>query len=94
MQLEIERGFLVCLVARAQAHQLLIELQLKYMPYRLRLCIEVKDLTPSGLRPRPFGLWVFTLGRPTGSLLITAFFRVKIIVDYDKYVVSSPCGLS
>ena len=46
--------------------------------------MEVKDLTPAGLRPRPKGLWVFTRGCPTGSLHITAFGRVKIIVDYDK----------
>ncbi len=60
----------------------------------LRLCIEVNDLTPSGLRPRPYGLWVFTRGRPTGSLQITAIFRIKIIVDYDKYAVSSGKPLS
>ena len=50
----------------------------------LRLCIEVKDLTHPGLRPRPKGLRVFTRVRPTGSLQITAILRIKIIVDYDK----------
>ena len=60
----------------------------------MRLYIEVKDLTHSGLRPRPLGLWVFTRVRPTGSLLITAILRIKIIVDYDKYAVSSAKALS
>ena len=64
------------------------------MPSILRLCIEVKDLTPTGLLPRPKGLWVFTRGRPTGSLQITAILRIKIIVDYDKYAVSSAKALS
>ena len=59
-------------------------LPLTKMPTKLRLCIEVKDLTPTGLRPRPKGLWVFTRGRPTGSLHITAIVGVKKIVDYDK----------
>ena len=64
--------------------RIIFRLPLTTSPPYLRLCIEVKDLTPTGLRPRPFGLWVFTRGRPTGSLQITAFVRVKIIVDYDK----------
>ena len=60
----------------------------------LRLCIEVKDLTHTGLLPRPNGLWAFTRVRPTGSLQITAIFRIKIIIDYDKYAVSSAKALS
>ena len=79
-------GFLVCPVLGL--------LPLTEMPSYLRLCIEVKDLTPTGLLPHPKGLRVFTRGRPTGSLHITAIVRIKIIVDYDKYTVSSPKGLS
>ena len=90
----IVRGFVVCLMAGAQAHQLLIGLQPTYKPSILRLCIEVKDLTHPGLRPRPKGLRVFTRVRPTGSLQITAILRIKIIVDYDKYTVSSTNVLS
>ena len=63
---------------------LIYRLPLTEMHSKLRLCIEVKDLTHPGLRPRPKGLRVFTRGRPTGSLHITAFERVKITFDYDK----------
>ena len=64
--------------------KIVYRLPLTEMPSRLRTCIEVKDLTPTGLRPRPKGLRVFTRGRPTDSLHITAFVRVKITFDYDK----------